>query len=231
MAKEIERKFLVTDYSWQSLSAKKKSLLEQGYFPNSDEGHFRLYILINPEGNAAQVSIDTDDQHCYIEIIIEGGNDFANLTTLPCYNKETGEFLIGEHTDCEARIRTFKDLETGEEKAKFTLKYHGSEETDTRDEFEIEVPYTFAKHIFKTIVKDTVQKERTMIDYEGHTWEVDSYLGENTGLITADVEVSDISDLETLKKLPGTGKNVSDEHALRNKTLIHEAAPQHFKIK
>lgn len=229
MAKEIERKFLVTDYSWKALPAQKRTLLEQGYFPASLLGQCRLYIIISPDSDKAHITIDGADQHCFIEVTIDKDNDFASIINLPCYNKRTGELTLGDIASSEARIRTSENLDTDEITAKFTIKQRGL--GDSSDEFEISVPYSFAEHVFKTIIIDTVKKERTAIDYHGFMWEVDSYLDKNQGLVTADVEVAHESDFDTLKKLPGASYVVSKEPSLRNRNLIHTAAPEQFKIK
>jgi adenylate cyclase len=61
---------------------------------------------------------------------------------------------------------------------------------DTRDEFEYEIPLKDAQHMMKTMCSDAIEKIRHYYTYEGKLWEVDEFLGDNEGLIIAEIELN-----------------------------------------
>lgn len=61
----------------------------------------------------------------------------------------------------------------------------------TRSEFEYLVPLPDADSMLQTLcAKPLIEKVRYKIDYGHLTWEVDEFLGENLGLIIAEVELA-----------------------------------------
>jgi CYTH domain-containing protein len=70
----------------------------------------------------------------------------------------------------------------------FTIK--GSSESFSRPEFEYEIPLDSAKQLLELFAKYHVEKIRYKIFYKGHIWDVDEFLGDNEGLIMAEVELS-----------------------------------------
>jgi len=62
----------------------------------------------------------------------------------------------------------------------------------TRKEFEYEIPLDDAEKMLNEMcIGQVIEKYRYRIDYEGFSWEVDEFLGDNSGLIVAEIEVSD----------------------------------------
>lgn len=60
----------------------------------------------------------------------------------------------------------------------------------SRDEYEYPIDLIDAKKMLVDLsVGSVVEKIRYWIDYEGHTWEVDEFQGDNSGLIVAEVEL------------------------------------------
>ncbi|MFP6582704.1 MAG: CYTH domain-containing protein [Candidatus Hydrogenedentota bacterium] len=60
-----------------------------------------------------------------------------------------------------------------------------------RMEFEYGIPVVDARELLDTsIVGNTVEKNRYTIEYEGHCWEVDEFLGANEGLVVAEIELT-----------------------------------------
>ena len=59
----------------------------------------------------------------------------------------------------------------------------------SRPEFEYEVPVGEATEMLCLCSIPVVEKFRTKILYEGKTWEVDEFEGENKGLILAEIEL------------------------------------------
>jgi adenylate cyclase len=62
----------------------------------------------------------------------------------------------------------------------------------SRSEFEYEIPIEDAKLILKTLCEQPlIEKYRTKIEINEITWEVDEFVGENDGLVIAEVELKD----------------------------------------
>ena len=148
MAKEIERKFLVTSTEWKSSSEKK--LYRQGY------------LAINKAG--------------------------------------------------VVRVRTVSD------KGFITIK--SQRNNLTRDEFEYEIPFEDAEYMLENLcLKPLVEKYRAKISYNGMIWEVDDFIGENEGLVVAEIEL----EYENKKiDLPSwIGAEVTNDPKYYNSNLIN----------
>lgn len=62
----------------------------------------------------------------------------------------------------------------------------------TRKEFEYKIPGEEAETMLDKICKKPlVEKYRHFIEYRGNTWEVDEFVGENKGLVIAEIELKD----------------------------------------
>lgn len=73
-------------------------------------------------------------------------------------------------------------------KAVITLK--GSTPGLARLEYEYDIPMDDAGEVLeKLCLKPTIQKVRYKIPYEGFTWELDVFKGDNEGLIMAEIEL------------------------------------------
>ena len=72
--------------------------------------------------------------------------------------------------------------------AKLTIK--GRNSGMTRDEFEYEIPVDQAKELLdKLCLKPIIEKYRYKVEVDNLIWEVDQFMGDNEGLIIAEVEV------------------------------------------
>ena len=65
----------------------------------------------------------------------------------------------------------------------------------TRQEFEYPIPVEDAQDMLGLCEGPVIQKTRTKIRIGSHLWEVDEFSGENTGLIIAEVELSDPAEI------------------------------------
>lgn len=65
----------------------------------------------------------------------------------------------------------------------------------TRQEFEYPIPVEDAQEMLGLCEGPVIQKTRTKIRIGSHLWEVDEFSGENTGLIIAEVELSDPAEI------------------------------------
>jgi adenylate cyclase len=73
------------------------------------------------------------------------------------------------------------------EQASLTLK--GATSGITRNEYEYPVPVKDAVELLNNFAVSWIEKERYCINFAGYLWEVDQFLGDNTGLITAEIEL------------------------------------------
>ena len=74
------------------------------------------------------------------------------------------------------------------DKAYLTIK--GNLVGITRDEFEYEVPVNDAIQMMNLRVGAIVEKTRHIVTFNGKTWEIDVFEGENSGLIIAEIELN-----------------------------------------
>lgn len=82
--------------------------------------------------------------------------------------------------------RTVRVRIAGEE-AFLTVK--GQSAGASRAEFEYPIPLWDARDLLALCEQPLVEKYRRKIPYEGFVWEVDEFLGENQGLVVAEIEL------------------------------------------
>ena len=109
------------------------------------------------------------------------------------------------------RVRTIKD------KGYITVK--GIAAGATRVEYEYEIPAEDANSMLDDLCeRPIIEKKRYVIDYEGLTWEVDEFNGENHGLIVAEVELSDEN--QTILLPDWIGEEVTGDPKYFNSNLV-----------
>jgi len=59
----------------------------------------------------------------------------------------------------------------------------------TRQEFDYPVPVEDARALLALCVGGTIDKRRHYVQHAGHLWEVDEFLGDNAGLVVAEIEL------------------------------------------
>ena len=59
----------------------------------------------------------------------------------------------------------------------------------TRQEFELPLPVDDAHALLALCVGGRVEKRRHLVRHGGHLWEVDEFLGDNAGLVVAEIEL------------------------------------------
>ena len=103
------------------------------------------------------------------------------------------------------------------EKAYLTLK--GENNGISRLEFEYEIPIIDAEELLSNFCSTTViEKNRYIISIENTIWEVDEFLGENAGLVVAEVELT--SENADFYKPSWIGKEVSQHTQYFNYKLV-----------
>ena len=87
----------------------------------------------------------------------------------------------------------------------------------TRSEYEFPIPKMEAIQILDQFTKVRIDKTRYNIEFEGKTWEVDEFWGDNEGLIIAEIELK--SENEDFKKPAWIGTEVTKDHRYYNSYL------------
>ena len=89
----------------------------------------------------------------------------------------------------------------------------------TRKEYEIPIPLEDAREMIELLCeKPVIEKTRHYIPQGQHTWEVDEFVGDNEGLIVAEIELSGAD--EEFEKPAWLGKEVSDDTRYYNVCLV-----------
>jgi len=87
----------------------------------------------------------------------------------------------------------------------------------TRSEYEFAIPKTEALQIMDQFTNTRIDKTRFKIEFEGKTWEVDEFWGDNEGLIIAEIELK--SEDEDFTKPAWIGREVTKDHRYYNSYL------------
>ncbi|MGN6513719.1 MAG: CYTH domain-containing protein [Lysobacteraceae bacterium] len=61
----------------------------------------------------------------------------------------------------------------------------------TRQEFDYPIPVEDARALLALGVGGAIDKRRHLVAHAGHVWEVDEFLGDNAGLVVAEIELAD----------------------------------------
>lgn len=87
-----------------------------------------------------------------------------------------------------------------------------------RREYEYPIPLADAEEILDAqCIHPLIEKIRYRIEFQGHTWEVDEFFGENQGLVVAEIELD--SEERAFALPPWVGKEVSDDMRYTNASL------------
>lgn len=138
------------------------------------------------------------------------------LVTSDEYKKSTPGIFIRQGFISNTLGRVVRVRIYGEE-AYLTVK--GIQKGITRSEFEYKIPIADAKEMLEKIcLKPTIEKHRYRIEYEGMTWEVDEFHGDNEGLLLAEIELE--SEDQPFVKPSWVGDEVTDDSRYYNVNLI-----------
>jgi adenylate cyclase len=101
--------------------------------------------------------------------------------------------------------------------ATLTIKARGAELR--RLEFEYPIPTLEAESLVSLRNGSVIEKARYIVPYEGATWEVDVFTGENAGLVIAEVELRD--EHQRVKLPSWVGAEVTGQTQYYNSALAH----------
>lgn len=100
------------------------------------------------------------------------------------------------------------------------LTVKGISQGATRVEYEYEIPKPDAESMLDNLCEQPlIIKKRFKIEFKGFVWEVDEFLGENQGLVIAELELE--SETQTFIKPKWIGVEVTGDPKYFNSNLIH----------
>ena len=105
-----------------------------------------------------------------------------------------------------------------DDKAYLTIKGPSNKDGLSRYEFETEVSSEDGAQLLSLCGPGRIDKTRWLVDFGGHTFEVDEFHGDNEGLIMAEVELS--SEDEAFDKPAFIGKEVTGDRRFYNSHLM-----------
>jgi CYTH domain-containing protein len=86
-----------------------------------------------------------------------------------------------------------------------------------RAEFEYGIPLADAEELLKLSDGPIIQKNRYVVVHDGFTWEVDEFLGDNAGLVIAELELT--SEDQPFSRPPWLGAEVTHDSQYYNSSL------------
>ncbi|MBF0603285.1 MAG: CYTH domain-containing protein [Nitrospirae bacterium] len=99
-----------------------------------------------------------------------------------------------------------------------TLTIKGLTRNNTKKEFEYAIPSQDALELLHALcLKPLIEKHRFRVVYDGFSWDVDVFEGENRGLVIAEIEL-DRGD-QPFAKPPWLGREISDDPRYFNANL------------
>ena len=108
------------------------------------------------------------------------------------------------------RVRTWDD------KGYLTVKGPSADGGLSRFEWEIEISSEDAESLLMLCDKK-IDKTRHIVEYKGHTFEVDEFYGDNQGLVIAEIELKSVD--ETFEKPSWLGQEVTGDRRYYNSAL------------
>ena len=119
-----------------------------------------------------------------------------------------GYLLTG--TDCTVRVRVLGD------EGFLTIK--GRADGLARTEYEYPIPVADAHHLLDwECARPFIEKYRHCVMFAGRRWEIDEFLGENAGLIVAEIELESAD--QAFESPDWVGQEVSDDPRYCNSNL------------
>lgn len=114
------------------------------------------------------------------------GQTHRSIDMAQGYLNDAESVVIGRQ-NTSVRVRLEGD------KARLNIK--SREMGASRQEFDYLIPVEDARGLIALCVGGTVIKRRHYVLHEGHEWEVDEFLGDNAGLVVAELELDSIDEI------------------------------------
>jgi adenylate cyclase len=136
------------------------------------------------------------------------GNDAWRASAEPV---EIRQGYLSDDPERIVRVRIAGD------RAWLTVK--GRSSGASRCEYEVEIPETDAREMLDRLcLRPILEKRRSRIPHAGLVWEVDEFLGENAGLIVAEVELA--SETQPVALPPWIAGEVTGDPRYYNSNLL-----------
>ena len=120
-------------------------------------------------------------------------------------------YFKGEKLSASIRVRIEGEV------AKLNIK--GATIGIVRDEFEYPIPVDEANQLLALYCKTPyIEKTRYYVNYKSHLFEIDEFIGENQGLVVAEVEIENVD--ETISLPDWIGEDVSEQPKYYNNNLV-----------
>ncbi len=87
----------------------------------------------------------------------------------------------------------------------------------SRQEFDYQIPVADARALLALCIGGVIDKRRHLVRHGGHLWEVDEFLGDNAGLVVAEIELASPDERFVLPDW--IGREVTDEARYYNLAL------------
>jgi adenylate cyclase len=101
--------------------------------------------------------------------------------------------------------------------AQLTIKSRGADLR--RLELEYDIPVIEAEAMLALRSGAIIEKHRNVVPFEGMTWEVDTFLGDNAGLVIAELELQ--SEQQTFERPPWLGAEITLQASYYNGALAN----------
>lgn len=138
------------------------------------------------------------------------------LVTSDAYKFAAQGVLYRQGYLCTDKARTVR-VRIAADKAFMTVK--GLTAGIVRPEFEYEIPVADAAAMLDDLcLHPLIEKRRYTLTIDGLQWEIDEFLGDNLGLVVAEVELTDTA--QHINLPPWIGREVSDDPRYFNSSLI-----------
>ena len=118
---------------------------------------------------------------------------------------------------CSSGGKTVRIRISGD-KGYITIKGPTPSGSFSRYEWEMEIPLQDAEGLIALCETGLIDKIRHMVPFEGHVFEVDEFLGENQGLVVAEVELS--TEDEEFERPDWLGTEVTGDRRYYNSSLV-----------
>ncbi|MBF0265581.1 MAG: CYTH domain-containing protein [Gammaproteobacteria bacterium] len=126
-------------------------------------------------------------------------------------------YFKGDNLSASIRVRIEGDV------AKLNIK--GATIGIVRDEFEYDIPIEEANQLLSLYCKKPyIEKTRYYVNYQSHLFEIDEFIGDNKGLVVAEVELS--SENESIDLPDWVGEDVSEQTKYYNNNLVENPFKQ-----
>ena len=118
-------------------------------------------------------------------------------------------------------LNDLKAMDTGAMNASVRVRIQGDEAYlnlksrelgHTRQEFDYAIPVDDARGLLALSVGGLVDKRRHYVTVDGHLWEVDEFLGDNAGLVVAEIELTSADEAFTKPEWAGAEVTASPRY-------------------